>query len=40
MTGASHAEFAMSQMCMAEGEDLYSMMGGKKLQRWQAPENR
>uniref|UniRef100_A0A7S0QY76 Glutathione transferase n=1 Tax=Pyramimonas obovata TaxID=1411642 RepID=A0A7S0QY76_9CHLO len=40
MLGKTDAEFAISQMCLAEGEDLYNMMGAAKLQRWQAPENR
>merc|ERR1712153_235061 len=38
--GATPAEFAMSQMCMAEGEDLYSIMGSKNLQRWKAAADR
>ena len=38
--GATPAEFAMSQMCMAEGEDLYSIMGSKNLQCWKAAADR
>jgi len=38
--GKTDAEYAVSQMCMAEGEDLFGLLGSAKLQFWQTPENR
>jgi len=40
MTGANPAELAKGQMCMAEGEDLYSMMMAKKFQRWRTADDK
>ena len=31
----SDGEYALSQMCLAEGEDLYALLLAKKLPRWQ-----
>merc|ERR1712166_683220 len=36
--GKTSAEFGRSQMCMAEAEDLYNMMGAMNFQRWKPAE--
>ena len=40
MLGSTDEDFALSQMCMAEAEDIYSMMGGADLASWKKPEVR
>lgn len=40
MHGAGDDDFALSQMCLAEGEDLYSLLLGAELARWKPREVR
>ena len=40
MHGATDEEFALSQMCMAEGEDLYSLLLKHEYAMWKKPEVR
>ena len=40
LQGASDDDFAMSQMCLAEAEDIYSMLLSKELARWKSAEAR
>jgi hypothetical protein len=40
LEGATDEEFAMSQMCMREAEDIYSMLGKCELANWKTPEQR
>mmetsp|Transcript_21287 Transcript_21287/g.50478 ORF Transcript_21287/g.50478 Transcript_21287/m.50478 type:complete len:179 (-) Transcript_21287:336-872(-) len=40
MFGSGDADFAKSQMCFAEGEDIYALLLGAGLQRWQSAEAR
>ena len=40
MEGATPQDVGISQMCMAEGEDIYSLMQKYKLQKWQKPEDK
>ncbi|KAJ1444854.1 hypothetical protein M885DRAFT_531050 [Pelagophyceae sp. CCMP2097] len=38
--GASDADFARSQMCLAEGEDLYALLISHELARWKPADIR
>jgi glutathione S-transferase len=40
LEGASDKDFALSQMCMSEGEDIYSMLGKCELAMWKTIEQR
>jgi hypothetical protein len=40
MLGSSDEDFALSQMCMAEGEDIYSLMGDADLASWKPADVR
>jgi glutathione S-transferase len=40
LEGATDKDFALSQMCMAEAEDIYSMLGACELANWKTPEQR
>lgn len=40
LEGESDEEFAVSQMCMQEGEDIYSMLGKCHLANWKTVEQR
>lgn len=40
LEGESNNDYALSQMLMAEAEDIYSLLGGCGLQTWQTPEAR
>ena len=40
LRGESPTDFAKSQMCMAEGEDIYAALQNCMLQKWKTPEAR
>jgi len=40
LEGDSDEDFALSQMCMAEGEDIYAMLGACELANWKTLEQR
>ena len=40
LEGESDADYALSQMLMAEAEDIYALMGSCELANWKTPEQR
>ena len=40
LEGESDQDYALSQMLMAEAEDIFALLGGCGLQNWQTPEAR